>query len=318
MLLCATSVVADPSVTPTPIPQDLTNVPVTQLQEAHKNPNTTYQIGDRINFITVVKIPNVENGEHLSLKVPEGSSKLEDQGWYVDPSSEFMGGNLSFIASPIQTGNLTLPTLLIVKDDQTILMRTLPFSAKVTGPDQEKIKPAEYIDVSTSSLAAKYWIIFSLLLLAVISGISYFIYRYLKKRKKAPPARPKGSDETDHAIALRKIDALYRKYPYELDNMKVVAFGISEALKEFFSHRFKIDATEATTDEMLLLLKKQSLSDDSLREIKALYQNLDLIKFTTADHYRHFDEEQYLDFKVKAQFIVQKWALKPIAEETKP
>ena len=315
------SAIADPEPAPTapkPTP-DLSQVAVAELQVLQKSSNNAYQIGDRINFSAEIKARGLENGEHLSLKVPEGSSKLEDQGWYVDPSSQFMGGAFRFIASPIQTGTLTLPTLLIVKDDQTVLARTSPFTAKVTGPGQNKENKApELIEITPSSLPMKYWILFSLLGLILFLTLGYFIYRFIQNKKKIPPGMPTVKIDPDHIIALRKIDLIYQKYPFELVNLKPLAFGVSDTLKEFFSHRFKIDATEATTDEMLALLKKEALSEESLKEIRTLFQSLDLIKFTTSDHYRHLDEQNYLDYKTRANFIIQKWALAPQSPEVRP
>jgi hypothetical protein len=293
--------------------EDLTQITVVPLQEVQKNQNTAYQIGDRITLLAQIKSAGLENGDHLNLKLPEGSSKIEDQGWYLDPSTQFMSGSFRFVASPIQVGTLTLPTLLIVKDDQTIIARTLPFGIKVTGP--QKTGKSELLEITPSTLATKYWVMFSIITLVVMLCVSYFVYRYLKNRRKKPKNKPKARIEADHVIALRKIDSLYQLYPYSVDHLKPLAFGVSETLKEFFSHRFKVDATESTTDEMLALLKKEAVSSDSLRDIKILFQDLDLIKFTSTENYRNFDEGKYLDFKVKAQLIIQKWILHTQAGE---
>lgn len=309
----------DPSPSPTsgltagPTP-DLTQIPVTQLQEVQKNSTGSNQIGDRINLLAEIKTPGLENGEHLALKLPEGSSKLEDQGWYIDPSNQFLTGTFRFIVSPIQTGTLILPTLLIVKDDQTVVGRTSPFTVKVAELDKKEQAKPELLDIATSSLPAKYWVLIALVSIALMVLISYWIYRYQKFKRKKPPLLPKVRNDADHVLALRKIEALYQKYPYEVENLKPVAFGVSETLKEFFSKRFKIDASEATTDEMLALLRKESVSNDNLREIQNLFLDLDLVKFTKSEHYRNFDEGKYSDFKLKAQLIVQKWAVHPHSE----
>jgi hypothetical protein len=291
---------------PSPSP-DLTQVSLLPLSEAQKNPNKTYQIGDRISLLVEMKGNLVENGDKLSLKLPDGSSKLEEQGWYVDPSTQYLNGIFRFIASPIQTGSLTLPTLLITKEDQTVIGRTATFSIQVTGP--EKKENPELIDITSSALPAKYWVLFSLLALIVMGLVSYGLVRFLKNRRKKPKFMPDVPVELDHLRAIRKIDSFYQNFPYAIDNLKPVAFGVSETLKEFFSSRFKIDATEATTDEMIELLRKEAITNENLREIQLLFQDLDLVKFTKSENYGHFDESKYLDLKLKAQAIILKWKL---------
>ena len=305
---------ASSSATPQPSPTatpDITGMAVLSLSEAQKNPNKTYQIGDRISLLVEMPGNLAENGNKLSLKLPDGASKLEDQGWYIDPSTQYMNGIFRFIASPIQTGSLTLPTLLITKEDQTVIGRTATFQAQVTGP--EKKDTPDLLDLTTSTLPAKYWVMFSLLALLVMGLVSYGVYRFIKNRSKKPKFLPQTPEELDHVRALRKIEALYQSLPYQMDNLKPIAFGVSETLKEFFSARFKVDATEATTDEMIELLRKEAITNDNLREIQLLFQDLDLVKFTKSENYSHFDESKYLDLKIKAQAIVQKWKMAPIA-----
>ncbi len=300
---------ADP--TPTGTPFDLSSVKQLTLHEAQKNATKNqYQIGDRIPLLIEIESTAADTGEALSLKTPEGSSKLEDQGWYVDPSTQFLSGVFRFIVSPIQTGNLTLPTLLVTKSDGTTIGRTTPFTIQVSGPNEKEAKPPELIEPGSVSLPTKYWILFSAIGLLLLSGAIYLLLRVLKKRKiQKPKEIPVQPIEPDHVISLRKVAELYQQYPYSIENLKPVCFGLSEILKDYFSTRFKIDASESTTDEMLALLKKESVGQESLQEIQKLFQELDLVKFTKSENYLTFDEAQYQDVKIRAQTIIQKWAL---------
>ena len=315
-ILVTTLGAADPSPSVSPSPEatptsDLTQVPEFTLQEAQKNVSKDqYQIGDRISLLAEIKTSAIENGEKLSLKLSEGSSKLEEQGWYVDQSTQFMGGIFRFIVSPIQTGTLTLPTLLVLKEDQTIIGRTSPFSIQVTGPAKAEGKAPELLALSATDLPAKYWVIFSIIILLVLCAIAYAFVYFLRKRRKKPLVRvPQAPTESDHAIALRRIERLYEEFPYSRSNLKPLSFGLSEVLKTFISKRFKVDASESTTDEMIELLRKEAITGANLREIQMLFQDLDLVKFTKNENYSHIDEAAYRELKVKSQLIVQKWAL---------
>ena len=189
---------------------------------------------------------------------------------------------------------------------------------QVSGPEGDKTKPAELIDPSVIGLPTKYWILFSVLGLGVILGLGYFIRKALKGRKKPNAPLPKIQLDPPHVMAMKKIDALYRKYTYDRENLKPVSFGVSEILKEFFSERFKVDAREATSDEMIELLRREAIQGENLREIQLLFSDLDLVKFTKNESYSHFDEDKYNEFKVKANLIIQKWALRVHSSEVKP
>jgi hypothetical protein len=243
------------------------------------------------------------------LKLPEGSSKLEDQGWYLDPSTQLLGSIFRFVVSPIQTGKLTLPTLLLLRGEVEYLGRTKPYSINVAALEQKDGKPPELLEPTPTSLPTKYWIIFSTITLGLALIIFYFIRRHLIKKRNRPQVMPVLVREPDHVIALKLLNSLYSNTPYSLENLKPIAFGVSDILKEFFSSRFKIDASESTTDEMIELLRKQALPGENLREIQVLFQDLDLVKFTKKEHYTAFDESKYQEFKVKAQTLIQKWTL---------
>ena len=306
---------------PTSTPEDLSRLPDFQVQEIQKSAsNGQYQIGDRIPLAVEIKADNVESGESLNLKLPEGTTKLEDLGWYLDPSTQFVGRSFRFLAAPIQTGKLTLPVLLVMKANDVAIGKTTPYTIQVSGPAEAKDKQgAELIDPSSVGLAAKYWILFSLAGVAILALIGLGIRKYLKTRTKAKPTVvPVVVHDPLHITAMKKIDNLYRTYPFTLDNLKPISFGVSEILKEFFSKRFQVEAQESTTDEMIELLRKQALSGENLREIQTLFSDLDLVKFTKSENYTHFDEDKYNEFKVKANLIIQKWAVRVHQSEVRP
>lgn len=304
--------------TPSPTyAQDLSKVPELTVQEVQKSAsNGQYQIGDRIPLSIEIKSIQAEPGETISLKPVDETTKLEDLGWYIDPSTQFLGGNFRFLVSPIQTGRMSLPPLFVLKSDQTIIGKTSPYVIQVTGPSESESKTAELIDPSKISLATRYWILFGLMTVMLVGGVFYGIRKYRSLRKKElPPALPTVPVDPEHVVALKKIEALYGQYPYSIENLKPLSFGISEILKEFFARRFKVGSLESTSDEMIELLRREAISGENLREIQVLFQDLDLVKFTKRENYSHFDEDKYLNFKIKSNLIIQKWALRRHSSE---
>jgi hypothetical protein len=289
---------------------DISALPELEIHFVQKNgEGDHYQIGDRITLYVELLPTLAGDSKEFSFAVPEGSSSLADQGWYVDPTSQFLANNLSFVVSPIQIGKLILPTLLLAKDDKTAIARTHSITIQVTGPEKKE-KESKLIDILAIPLATKYVILFSALALLLAGLIAWALVRYLKNKKmnhKIPPA-PVVKKEADHVIAFRSLENLYKKYPYSEQNLKPLTFGISEVLKEYFSARFEVDAKESTTDEMLALLRTEAVPQDGLKEIRALFQELDLVKFTKVNDAVHVSETTYQEYKVKAQGIIQRWA----------
>jgi len=167
------------------------------------------------------------------------------------------------------------------------------------------------LDTISIGLPLKF-VILGLLIITILAFTAFYLYKKFHRTKteikrieeiKVPPT-------PDHVIALRDLNLLFEKYSYSKENLKPVAFGVSEILKIFFSARFKIDAKESTSDEMIALLKKESLPESDLKKIKELFLNLDIIKFTELNHHQHFQKGDYLEFKDQARTLVESWAIK--------
>ena len=285
------------------------SAPEIQARFLQKNTNgDTYQLGDRITLVLDVGPDVIQNQSTLTLRIPAGGSSLEDQGWYLDPATQLVPGSFRFVVSPLHTGKLTIPTLLVLKEDGSAIGRTNPLSIQVAEIKKTEEKPA-LLDVSSLSLPARYWILFGLIAILIGFLVHVFYRRWLKNRtpRVRPETLPPVQRDPDHVIAIHKLDLLYQAHPFRNENMKPIAFGISEILKSYFSARFQIDANESTTDEMIALLRSESLSKDALREIQILFHDLDYIKFTNENLGSQANETAYIDYKVKAQAIIQRW-----------
>ncbi len=286
-------------------------LPELAIQEVQKGPNgNQYQAGDRISLQVTLKAEESMNENAITLGLPKGGPTLEDQGWYLDPNTQTLNGTLRFIVSPVQVGPLTLPSLFIAYGEGKPFARTSTYSIQVSAPKSEPGAKPELLPIIAIGLPFRYWLLL-FVSTAILTFLGYQLYqRYRKNQARAKPVHiPVVTPEPDHVIALQKIDQIFASYPFSIPNLKPVSFGCSEVLKEFFSRRFKIDAAESTTDEMIELLRREALNKDNLKEIQNLFLDLDLIKFTSEENYQSIKEEKYLELKVKSQMIVQKWKL---------
>ena len=274
------------------------------------SPDHQIRVGDRVTLQIELKGQLAEPGPTLTLKPAKAEEKPEDLGWFMDPSTLNQNGILRFVVSPLKGGSLTLPSLFISNAEDKPLAKTSPFTLTVIAPTQADTGKPDLLDVISIGLPFRYWVLLAVALL-LLAGLGWSLYlRYQKlKRAEKPSHLPVIKAEPDHLIALRKLDTLFGAHPFSPENLKRVSFGVSEILKEFFSRRFQIDALESTTDEMILLLRKEALSSEQLREIQTLFNELDLYKFTKIESYPKVYPETQDALKIKAQVLIQKWAL---------
>jgi hypothetical protein len=268
-------------------------------------------VGDRIQLNVRVPLELSQELRSVLLKNPDEKNSLDQAGWYLDPSPQMINGNLRFIISPIKTGKLTLPELLILKADNQAIAKSGSLSFEVAELSASPTSPPELLETISISLPLKFVIIGILLILVAIALVYWAYNKFFKNNsKQLVSAEIKLPPTPDHVIALRELNLLYDQNPYSNEHLKPIAFGISQILKNFFSSRFKIDAKESTTDEMMVLLRQESLTDQDLKKIIQLFKNLDLIKFTELAHHQHFQKSDYLEFKEQTRVLIESWAIK--------
>lgn len=92
------------------------------------------------------------------------------------------------------------------------------------------------------------------------------------KLRPAPPPRPAIE------VAIERLDAIDRASGAELDGALRLARTI-DALREYLSGRYSIDALEMTSRELIATLPSLDLKTVAPREIEALLDDADLVKF---------------------------------------
>lgn len=283
-------------------------LPSFELEIIQKNQaGPKYQVGDRIQLGIRLPIEITHYQTGIQIKNADEKNPLDQQGLYLDPSPQIINGNLKFAIYPVKSGKLLLPELTLYKESGTAIGKTKPTQIEVEELAKPKQQP-DLLDTIEIALPLKF-LILGLIGLLALCGIGFVLYRKFKKKPKpVPVAEIKMPPVPDDEIAARELSALYDLYPYSLSNLKPVAFGVSQILKNYFSSRFKIDAVESTTDEMLDLLRRETLPASEISRIKALFTDLDLIKFTETDHHRHFTREDYVRFREQSKMIIDQWA----------
>ncbi len=292
-------------------------LPEAPVSEVNRNANgSQYQIGDRITLEARVPPGVLETGDPVRLTEEGGK---ESSQWLLDPHPEVAQGTVRFIVAPVQTGELELPKLRISREGRDPVAVTGAYKISVSGPTAEPGKSPELLPVMEISLSWSHRILIAFLFL-VFCISAYWIYRKLRARKTSTSSIsvPPAPSETPDELAVRRIESLFKLYPYSPVALKPVCFGCSEILKDFLSARFQVDASESTTREMLDLLRGSGMERDSLREIETLFSTLDLVKFTREENFKHLNEVDYSSVRAGALLIIDRWRSAPERVEARP
>ncbi len=155
-----------------------------------------------------------------------------------------------------------------------------------------------------------YWEIILGSILA-IALIAYLIY-YFKKRKKKEQPKQVPMEEA-HIVALRLLSELESKKLWETGAVKDFYAELSIILRSYIENRFQVKALEQTTDELLAAAKKNRELKVVRKDLRAIMQFSDLVKFAKAEA-SVSEHESYLE---QAKYIIHKTKIKHQEEGNK-
>jgi hypothetical protein len=232
----------------------------------------------------------------LTLKLPsEASAKAGlhfdekdlPEDWQFEPeSAPITAGEIRLSLHPLKAGELTLPSLAVKDADGNAVFRTNPLNVDVgSAIAKDDPKPKEPVDLRPPvELAFPTWVMVTACILAVLllAASSYAIYRYVKKRKsRSEPVKPAGPPKPEDEVALAALHELQSLRLFEKGEFKKHYFKASEILKAYLGERFRFDALESTSTEIVdLLLLRKRVSESMAGQLDGLFKRMDQVKFS--------------------------------------
>jgi hypothetical protein len=154
-----------------------------------------------------------------------------------------------------------------------------------------------------------WWYLLPAVILLLLATSFLFYRRLLRKRKAASLLLPKDT-RLPHEIAADHIDQLEREKPWEQHRAKEFYTELTQVLRAYIEHGLGLPALENTTQEMMRLLRKESLplDEDLFQQMRKDLAMADLVKFAklqpaTADHLRIINTVK--TFIIKTRSTVQ-------------
>lgn len=117
----------------------------------------------------------------------------------------------------------------------------------------------------------------------LIAAIVFFIFYYIKWKKKKVPmfVRPEKPAEPAHIVALRELDRIKNQKLWQQEKIKQYYSEVSDTIRVYIQNRFGIAALEQTSAETLNVFKgRKDLADSAtIDQLQHILSLADLVKF---------------------------------------
>ncbi|MEL6925749.1 MAG: RDD family protein, partial [Bacteroidota bacterium] len=153
-----------------------------------------------------------------------------------------------------------------------------------------------------------------LLILAALGGLAWYFLR--QQQQEELPEEIPVIRRPAHAIALEKLEALKTAKLWQQGEVKAYQSELTYIVREYLENRFKVQALESTTDEILRELRKVDLPEGSAEKLSNMLQQADMVKFAKADppldvHDRLWDEADAFVRQSKSETAFVEEVLEP-------
>jgi hypothetical protein len=177
----------------------------------------------------------------------------------------------------------SVPVSYIIKGE-TKQLHTDPVQVQVlqTLPaDQEQPNPADIAPpVPVTQPDPRVYIAIAAAIGTFLLGmLAWLLVRSLRRRKVARAAMPIVDPRTAEEIALDRLRDLQASGLAEADDRRPFYFLVTEIVREYLGRRYRFDALELTTSELLDALGRSGAPNDVIAEVAAWTSGCDLVKY---------------------------------------
>ncbi len=234
----------------------------------------TYPQGTNVSFPSIEKMitPNVE-------LIQKGNMEISNASGNMVRSIE------SVIVTSFDSGSHVIPPFVFRYSvgGRTDFVKTNALSINVKSFKIDESKgPADIKSPYGAPLTLKE-ILPYILGFILIAAIIFFLIYAIPRRKKVLPFLfgEEKPTEPPHVIALRELDKIKEKKPWEKGRIKEFYTDISDIMRNYIVQRYQIPALEQTTKETIKEFKRRGniIDGKSLEQLNQILALADLVKF---------------------------------------
>lgn len=240
------------------------------------SPNENITVGDKVVLNIKAEGLNIDSLDKSKLKeLKFGDFELLD----IQPAQD---GTVNFVLSVYKAGKVELLSVEIpyTYNDEKKFVKTkaLPIEIKsVLNPQQP---PADIQDIKgfIKFNHGILWYVPFILILIILGLVSYFIYKYIKKKNRKPTQEEIIQSIPPKEYALKQLDELTALNLIENGHIKEYYDKLSDIIRFYVSRTYSVDGMEKTTTELYSMLKNK-ITPEQNRELKNYLINCDFVKF---------------------------------------
>jgi hypothetical protein len=273
---------------------------------------TNIRIGEQ--FLYKINVSEIDNVIIPKLEKIQGLEVVEEK------KTDTLQNSLlkQYILTGFDSGAFYIPAQQIFIRNRAYFTDSLLINVATVAVDttKQKMFPIKALQKEPYTFDDfKPYVIWIVLALLAIAGLIY----YFKTRKK------KGDEEVEevepalppYEEALTRLQQLDEKLLWQNNKIKLYYSELTEIIRTYIEKEIKIPALENTTDEIISMLSDFNEADsietnrETIKKLKALLQEADLVKFAKSKPMAHEIEEDRKD----AESILSNLKPKPIIEE---
>ena len=205
-------------------------------------------------------LPDKNNPNHFIQSKTIYITSFDSGYWAIPPFKFIVNGDTSgFFTEPLllQVKGMSVDTTLAIKDIKA------PFAENYS-----------FLDWLKDNMWVVYGTFIAILLIILII---YFERKYRKKKNEVfEEVKPK---IPAHIIAFEKLDKLKEAKLWQEGKLKQYHSTLTDIIREYIENRFRIQALEQTTDEILYSFRHVSIDEESKSKLKQVLVLADLVKF---------------------------------------
>jgi hypothetical protein len=227
-------------------------------------PTITDSITSKIEVVSSTKTDTIINDSltpyQIKLTKNIVITSFDSGSWVIPPFKFLIAGDTQiYYTNPVKLHVQTIPvdTTLAIKDIKSVM-----------DVDYSII---DWIKDNVIELSV------ALLVLIIIIVAAYYVRKKMKNKPvevvvQAPSIPP-------HIVALEKLEKLSQEKLWQQDKTKQYYISLTEIIRDYIEGRFKIQALEQTSEEILISFRNTAIDDDSIQKLKQILLLSDLVKF---------------------------------------
>ncbi len=257
--------------------------------------SNTIKIGQQVKLKLSIQY-KADNGKHIKIQWPDiadtlrkevevvGQSKLDTLIPDKNNPVKFIQSKTLYITS-FDSGYWAIPPIKFMVNDDTTGIFTEPLLLHVGGMAVDTTiaikdikppfdQPYSFLDWLKDNM----YVVWGTAIAILVTLLIIYLVRRFKKVKpelimvEAPkiPA---------HVIAYEKLEKLKNEKLWQEGKLKLHYSSLTDIVREYIENRFKIQAMEQTTDEILYGFRNVAIDEESKTKLKQVLILSDLVKF---------------------------------------